>query len=133
MSQTAFLFPGQGAQHVGMGKTIAERFPAARELYRRASEILGYDLAQLCFEGPAEQLNTTVISQPALVMADEPTGSLDSENGSQVMGLLGDLNRELGLTIMLATHDDEAARYAGRIIRLRDGMIERESRNVAVR
>ena len=66
MSQTAFLFPGQGAQHVGMGKTIAERFPAARDLYRRASEILGYDLGQLCFEGPAEQLNTTVISQPAL-------------------------------------------------------------------
>lgn len=66
MSQTTFLFPGQGAQHVGMGKTIAERFPAARELYSRASEILGYDLAQLCFEGPAERLDTTVISQPAL-------------------------------------------------------------------
>ncbi|HEY4262153.1 MAG TPA: acyltransferase domain-containing protein, partial [Schlesneria sp.] len=66
MSQTTFLFPGQGAQHVGMGKTIAERFPAARELYSRASEILGYDLAQLCFEGPAERLDATVISQPAL-------------------------------------------------------------------
>jgi len=74
-----------------------------------------------------------VISQPALVMADEPTGSLDSENGRQVMDLLRDLNRELGLTIMLATHDDEAARYAGRILHLRDGMTERESRNVAVR
>ncbi len=66
MGQTAFLFPGQGAQHVGMGKSIAERFPAARDLYTRASEILGYDLARLCFEGPAERLDTTVISQPAL-------------------------------------------------------------------
>ncbi len=66
MSKTTFLFPGQGAQHVGMGKTIAERFPAARELYQRANEILGYDLAQICFEGPAERLDTTVISQPAL-------------------------------------------------------------------
>jgi [acyl-carrier-protein] S-malonyltransferase len=66
MSQTTFLFPGQGAQHVGMGKTIAERFPAARDLYTKASEILGYDLAQLCFEGPSERLDTTVISQPAL-------------------------------------------------------------------
>jgi putative ABC transport system ATP-binding protein len=74
-----------------------------------------------------------VISKPALVLADEPTGSLDSENGRQVMILLRDLNRELGLTIMLATHDDEATRYAGRILHLRDGMIERESRNVAVR
>ena len=66
MAHTTFLFPGQGAQHVGMGKSIADRFPAARELYARASEILGYDLAPLCFEGPAERLDTTVISQPAL-------------------------------------------------------------------
>lgn len=66
MSKIAFLFPGQGAQHVGMGKTIAARYPAARALYDRAAEILGYDLAELCFEGPAEQLDSTVISQPAL-------------------------------------------------------------------
>ena len=69
MSQTTFLFPGQGAQHVGMGKTIAERFPAARDLYNRASAILGYDLAQLCFEGPVERLDTTVVSQPALFVS----------------------------------------------------------------
>lgn len=73
-----------------------------------------------------------VVSTPALILADEPTGSLDSENGRQVMTLLRELNHELGLTIVLATHDDEAARSAGRVIRLRDGMIEQESRNVAV-
>jgi len=66
VSTIAFLFPGQGAQHVGMGKTIAERYPAASELYTRAGEVLGYDLAKLCFEGPADQLDSTVISQPAL-------------------------------------------------------------------
>lgn len=66
MSRIAFLFPGQGAQHVGMGKTIAERFPAAARLYEQASQILGYDLASLCFNGPAEELDTTVISQPAI-------------------------------------------------------------------
>ena len=69
MAKIAFLFPGQGAQHVGMGKTIAERFPAAKALYERANEILGYDLATLCFEGPAEKLDTTVISQPALFVS----------------------------------------------------------------
>jgi putative ABC transport system ATP-binding protein len=74
-----------------------------------------------------------VISKPALILADEPTGSLDSENGKQVMTLLRELNRELGLTIVLATHDVEAARSAGRLIRLRDGMIEQESRNAAIR
>jgi len=62
----AFLFPGQGAQHVGMGRTIAEKYPAARKLYDQASEILGFDLAKCCFEGPAEQLDSTVVSQPAI-------------------------------------------------------------------
>lgn len=69
MSHTAFLFPGQGAQHVGMGKQIADRIPAARDLYERARGILGFDLAALCFDGPAERLDTTVISQPALFVS----------------------------------------------------------------
>ena len=66
MSKIAFLFPGQGAQHVGMGKMIAERYPAARSLYERANDILGYDLARLCFAGPARELDSTIISQPAI-------------------------------------------------------------------
>ena len=69
MAKIAFLFPGQGAQHVGMGKTIAARFPAARALYDRANDILGYDLASLCFDGPAERLDTTAVSQPALFVS----------------------------------------------------------------
>ena len=66
MSKVAILFPGQGAQHVGMGRKAAEQFPAARALYDQANEILGYDLAKFCFEGPAEDLDSTVISQPAI-------------------------------------------------------------------
>lgn len=66
MTKTAFLFPGQGAQTVGMGKQLAETLPAARALYDRAGDVLGYDLAKICFEGPAEQLDSTVHSQPAL-------------------------------------------------------------------
>jgi [acyl-carrier-protein] S-malonyltransferase len=66
VSKIAFLFPGQGAQTVGMGRQAAESLPAARRLYDQAAEILGYDLAKLCFEGPAEELDSTVISQPAL-------------------------------------------------------------------
>lgn len=66
MSRIGFLFPGQGAQQIGMGKRLAEQFPAARRLYERANEIVGYDLARLCFEGPAEDLDSTVISQPAI-------------------------------------------------------------------
>jgi len=66
VAKIALLFPGQGAQHVGMGRQIAEKYPHARDLYERAGKILGYDLAKKCFEGPAEELNTTEISQPAI-------------------------------------------------------------------
>ena len=66
MSKVAFLFPGQGAQAVGMGKQLADEVPAAKALMDQANEILGYDLAKICFEGPQETLNATVHSQPAL-------------------------------------------------------------------
>ncbi len=66
MSKIAFLFPGQGAQQVGMGRQAFDSSPAVREMFDRANELLGYDLAELCFEGPADDLNSTVHSQPAL-------------------------------------------------------------------
>jgi [acyl-carrier-protein] S-malonyltransferase len=69
MSRIAFLFPGQGAQSVGMGKQLCETIPAVRTLFDDAAAILGYDLSQVCFNGPAEKLNATVISQPALFVA----------------------------------------------------------------
>jgi len=64
--KTAFLFPGQGAQFVGMGAEIADKFDAAAKIFSRANEIVGFDLRKICFEGPAEKLNTTTISQPAI-------------------------------------------------------------------
>jgi [acyl-carrier-protein] S-malonyltransferase len=62
----AFLFPGQGAQAVGMGADIYHAFPAASQIYDKANNILGYELSKLCFEGPAEELNSTAVSQPAI-------------------------------------------------------------------
>ncbi|MFP5264007.1 MAG: ABC transporter ATP-binding protein [Blastocatellia bacterium] len=67
-----------------------------------------------------------LVAEPQLVLADEPTGNLDTDNGEQVMRLLADLNREVGVTIILATHSEEASLYAGRVIHMRDGLIERE-------
>jgi len=69
MPQTAFLFPGQGAQAVGMAKTLCETLPAAKNLFDQAAEALGYDLLSLCIHGPAETLNSTNHSQPAIFVA----------------------------------------------------------------
>lgn len=64
--KTAFLFPGQGAQTVGMGADIAQAFPAAAALFDKANDILGFDLKTICFQGPAGRLNSTTMSQPAI-------------------------------------------------------------------
>ena len=64
----ALVFPGQGAQAVGMLGDWCDAHPAALELFTRASSILGYDLADICRHGPAEKLNATSVSQPAILV-----------------------------------------------------------------
>jgi [acyl-carrier-protein] S-malonyltransferase len=69
MARVAFLFPGQGAQTVGMARDVCTSLPQARQLFTEASELLDYDLLDVCVNGPAERLNSTVVSQPALFVA----------------------------------------------------------------
>lgn len=97
MSRIAFLFPGQGAQTVGMGRRWAESVPAARRLYDRAGELLAYDLAKLCFEGPPEQLDSTVCSQPALFVTSlAALEALRSESPEVVQGCQAAAGLSLG-------------------------------------
>ena len=63
----AFVFPGQGSQSPGMGKDLAERFPAARQVFEEADDALGFAISRLCFEGPAEDLQLTENTQPAIL------------------------------------------------------------------
>jgi [acyl-carrier-protein] S-malonyltransferase len=66
MSQTAFLFPGQGSQYVGMGQDLYEAYPEARATFNQADKVLGFALSELCFNGPEETLNDTINTQPAI-------------------------------------------------------------------
>ncbi|MCB9098721.1 MAG: ACP S-malonyltransferase [Anaerolineales bacterium] len=66
VEKTAFMFPGQGSQEVGMGQAVAEVSAAAQAIFKRADEILDFPLSRLCFEGPEDELNDTYNTQPAL-------------------------------------------------------------------
>jgi len=63
---TAFIYPGQGAQYVGMAKDLYDAFPKVKEIYKKANDILGFDLADVSFNGPDEKLKQTFITQPAI-------------------------------------------------------------------
>lgn len=108
------------------GVPRGEREAQARDLLQRVG--LGHRLHHYPAElSGGEQQRTAVaralIHNPALILADEPTGNLDSATGADVMRLLQDLNREQGITLIVVTHDPEVAAYAHRVVRLRDGQI----------
>ena len=65
--RTAFIFPGQGSQSPGMGKELAEQYRAARQVFEEADDALGFAISRLCFDGPAEDLQLTENTQPAIL------------------------------------------------------------------
>lgn len=80
----AFFFPGQGAQSVGMCAEVCEKNAAAKQLFDKASEVLGYDLLDVCVNGPAEKLNSTAVSQPAIFVASmAAVEELKAQDGGQ--------------------------------------------------
>ncbi|MFI5145295.1 MAG: ACP S-malonyltransferase [Ignavibacteria bacterium] len=120
---TAFIYPGQGAQYVGMAKDLYDAFPKVKEIYKKANDILGFDLAAVSFNGPDEKLKQTFITQPAIFthsyvltvllkhkLSAEYTaghslgeysalvyaGALDFESGLKLVKLRGELMQQAG-------------------------------------
>jgi [acyl-carrier-protein] S-malonyltransferase len=81
--KTAFLFPGQGSQFPGMGKSLAERFPIAKQAFAEADDAVGFALSQLCFEGPESDLKLTENTQPALLAVSTAAFRVLGEQGLQ--------------------------------------------------
>jgi [acyl-carrier-protein] S-malonyltransferase len=79
--KTAFLFPGQGSQYAGMGKSLAESYAVAREIFAQADQALGFSLSTVCFEGPAEALKLTENTQPALLTVSTAAAAVLREQG----------------------------------------------------
>ena len=124
MSNVAFLFPGQGAQAVGMAQQLIETAPEAKALFDQASEVLGYNLAELCISGPAETLNTTDHSQPAIFVASlAALESLKNENPE----LVSACNATAGLSLGEYT----ALVFAG-VMSFEDGLRVVQERGLAM-
>src|SRR5215469_5295677 len=81
MSKTAFLFPGQGSQFAGMGKSLADEFPTARRVFEEADDALGFAISKICFEGPLDTLKLTENTQPALVTVSTAAWRVLEEHG----------------------------------------------------
>jgi putative ABC transport system ATP-binding protein len=99
---------------------VAERVGIRHRLAHYPQEVSGGEMQRAA-------IARALVHEPALLIADEPTGNLDSDNGARVLALLTELNRELGITILLATHAPEVAGRAGRVLHMRDGRLADES------
>ncbi len=88
-------------------------------LYHQPNELSGGEQQRVA-------IARSLVSSPTIILADEPTGNLDSQAGKEVMAIFRQLNREQGITVILVTHDADIARHARRIIHMRDGRVERD-------
>ena len=124
MTKTAFLFPGQGSQFVGMGQDFYDSYPEIRDIFQQGSDICGRDLAALCFNGPMEELTRTVNLQPAIAAVNHSVFTLLKQRGA-----LPDLcaGHSLGEYNALCAADFISAEDLFRLVCLRGRLMDREA------
>jgi [acyl-carrier-protein] S-malonyltransferase len=121
MSKTAFLFPGQGSQSIGMGRDLALAFPIACRTFEEANEALGFDLAELCFNGPEEQLRQTEFTQPAIFTVSVAALRVLAEAGANADYLAGHSLGEYSANVAAGAIEFTAA---ARIVRRRGQLMQ---------
>src|SRR5690242_16228398 len=89
MTKTAFVFPGQGSQAVGMGKELFDLYPAAKAVFAEADSALGFSITDLCFNGPEEELRKTYNTQPAILTVSVACQRILAEKGIQASIVAG--------------------------------------------
>lgn len=107
----AGMKPNAAEQRV---RALAQRVGISHRLTHYPQQISGGEMQRAA-------IARALVHRPALLVADEPTGNLDSENGANVLALISELNQELGVTVLLATHATDVAASASRILKMRDG------------
>ena len=112
--RVAFCFPGQGSQEVGMGRAMSEAFPVARAVYERAADAVGFDIAELCFEGPIERLSETDVTQPALVTTELACLAALTESGLNPDYVVGHSVGEYAALAAAGSIDDRTAAHLTR-------------------
>jgi len=126
--KVAYLFPGQGAQYVGMGKALHDASPEARRCFETANQVLGFDLARLCFEGPERELTSTANSQPAILTVSVAALRALEARGGVALEPVAAAGLSLGEYSALVAAGALAFEDAVRVVRRRGELMEAASR-----